>query len=132
MRWALIRVFRRCIEIRSRRNVEVSKSAGILLLIACHTAIGQKPTKKRMYTVVLTCVAFVVDKTTLFCCWEINKLGGATVHHSVNNCFEVCKRNVANDQQVRSNYNTELNSVSLTFVKSLLKTYNHHPVTVNK
>jgi len=42
-----------------------------------------------MYTVVLTCVAVVVDKTTSFCCWEINKPGGATVHHSVNVNFEV-------------------------------------------
>jgi len=38
--------------------------------------------------VVLTCVAVVVDKTTL-CCWETNKPDGATAQHSVNKLFEV-------------------------------------------
>ena len=42
-----------------------------------------------MCTVVLTCVAVVVDKITMFCCWETNKPGGTTVHHSVNKHFEV-------------------------------------------
>ena len=42
-----------------------------------------------VYTVVLTCVVGVADITTLFCCWETNKPGGATVHHSVNKHFEV-------------------------------------------
>ena len=37
---------------------------------------------------VLTCVV-VADITTLFCCWETDKPGGATVHHSVNKYFEV-------------------------------------------
>ena len=36
-----------------------------------------------VYTAVLTCVVGVADITTLFCCWETNKPGGATVHHSV-------------------------------------------------
>jgi len=60
-----------------------------------------------MYPVVLTCVAVVVDKTTLLCCWEINKPGGATVHHIANKHFEVkgmladCLTNMS-DQHVRS------------------------------
>jgi len=31
----------------------------------------------------------IISKTTLFCCWKTNKLGGATVHHSINKYFEV-------------------------------------------
>ena len=42
-----------------------------------------------LYIVVLTCVVGVADKTTLFCCWETNKPGGATVHYSVNKYSEV-------------------------------------------
>ena len=37
---------------------------------------------------ILTCIAVVVDKTTLLCCSETNIPDGATVHHSVNKRIE--------------------------------------------
>jgi len=45
--------------------------------------------KKLDAHVILTCVylAVVVDKTTMFCCWETNQPGRATVHHSVKQTF---------------------------------------------
>ena len=45
--------------------------------------------KSWMYTVVLACVAVVVYKQQMFCCWETNKPDVATVHHGVNKHFEV-------------------------------------------
>jgi len=47
-----------------------------------------------------TCVAVVVDKTTMFCHWETNKPGGATVHHSVSKHFEI--NGMLVDQHVKS------------------------------
>jgi len=70
-----------------------------------------------VYTLVLTCVVGVADISTLFCCWETNKPGGAIVHHSVNKHFEVnTNGGRLADWHVRS---------IIGFVRSLLKSYFH-------